>query len=177
MKKIYTHIGDSGETSTLGGEIFRKDTIIFQAMGNIDELNALFGVIISFSKNKDILNKLYRLQNELFLLNSELATLEQKDIKFQLLSNKEIAMLEEEIDLWQYSLPVINNFIIPSGVKPCSFIHLARAVCRRSERAIVTLGQKVHLRPEVLSYINRLSDWLFVLSRVVNKKQEKIWRV
>jgi cob(I)alamin adenosyltransferase len=177
MNKIYTRTGDKGMASLLGGERYDKNSIFFQTIGDLDELNALLGIIISYTKDKEILIKLSRVQNDLFKIAGDIASQKLQENNLISISEHDVTLLEKEIDQWQKQLPPLHNFIFPSGVEPSAFIHLARAVCRRGERSFVSLNQKTTLKPELLAYINRLSDWLFVLARIINEGQEKIWKL
>ena len=177
MNKIYTRKGDLGKTSLLGGERYDKNSPYFQTIGDLDELNALLGVIIYYTDNRELLKKLNRVQNDLFRLAGDIASQNLKGSFLKGISKEDITILENEIDLWQSGLPELHNFVFPSGAHPYAFVHLSRAVCRRCERSFVSLNQKITLRPELLAYINRLSDWLFVLARVINQGQEKIWKL
>lgn len=177
--KIYTKTGDRGATSLLGGKMVRKDSQRVTACGEVDELNSLLGVIIAETQNKDLIQKLTRVQNELFVLQTVLASSFDLTIKIPKINAAHTLRLEREIDVCEKSLPNLKNFILPGGGETGSKLHLARTVARRAERSIVTLASTERISKHVLSYINRLSDWLFVLARFVNFQEnakEIIWK-
>jgi cob(I)alamin adenosyltransferase len=171
MTKIYTGQGDRGKSSILGGIQYSKNSIIFDSIGGLDELNAVLGVVSSYSNDSNTTQKLLRIQNEIFKFSTEIASINSKPIPEteKLISQNDINNLENEIDLWQEKLPELKKFIIPGGSKLAAFTNLARTVCRRCERAIVGLNEEYPIRLELMRYINRLSDWLFMLFRVVKK--------
>lgn len=189
--KIYTKTGDRGTTSLFGGKKVTKDDLRIQAYGNVDELNSLTGVIVSglearFNQGadtspalKDLVKKLARIQEELMVLGSDLATPVDVRVKIPRVTKVFITRLEKEIDGWEKKLPKLKNFILPGGSIVSSWLHLARSTTRRAERSIVVLsnGDKINLSAAV--YINRLSDWFFVLARYINmeeKTKETIWK-
>ena len=195
MVKIYTKTGDSGTTSLFGGKRLPKDNTRVEAYGHVDELNSLLGVIIahlnysssasreaSTSRNSPqgrIINKLLRIQRELFVLGTDLASPNDLKIKGPRVKKLFVTRLEQEIDSWDKNLPKLSNFILPGGSKVGSQLHLARSIARRAERNIATLSQTEKINRNAQIYINRLSDWLFVLARFVNKlenQKENIWK-
>lgn len=171
--KIYTKTGDHGTTSLFGGQRVEKNSSRIEAYGVVDELNSLIGVIISEvepqKEVKPLRRKLLRIQNELFVLGSDLASPLDVKVRIPRVTKSFINRLEREIDAWQKELPQLKNFILPGGSKTGSQIHLARTIARRAERSIVDLGRQGRLNKNALIYINRLSDWLFTLARYVNK--------
>ncbi len=177
--KIYTKTGDKGETALLGGTRVPKSHIRIEAYGTVDELNSWIGNI------KDVLSQdfhaeLYQIQNYLFTLGSHLATSPEKDIKMSIpaLNEQEINFLEASIDKMEESLPPLKNFVLPGGDEAASKIHIARCVCRRGERICVALAYQEELDEQIIKYLNRLSDYLFVLSRYVLQQHngtEVIW--
>jgi cob(I)alamin adenosyltransferase len=175
---IYTRYGDKGETVTLGGKTVSKDNPRVAAYGEIDELNALLGVCISFMKSGKTKTLLESIQKDLFVIGCELAaTGKKKPINF--IGLNQVEALEHEIDTIESSLTPLNNFILPGGSKTASMLHLARTVCRRAERTIVTLSRKEKVNPQIITYLNRLSDLLFIQARQTNRKKrvdEKIWK-
>lgn len=179
--KIYTKTGDKGETALLGGTRVPKNHIRIEAYGTVDELNSWIGNIrdnVSVELEED----LYRIQNYLFNLGSHLATTPVKDVKMNLpdLQPDEISFLEERIDSMEKTLPALQNFVLPGGDPSASKIHIARCVCRRAERISVALSTEETIDQTIIQYLNRLSDYLFVLSRFVlknNKGTEVIWDV
>lgn len=175
---IYTRFGDKGQTVTLGGKQVPKDNPRVAACGEIDELNALLGVCISFMNAGKTKAMLEAIQKDLFVVGCELAaTGKKKPISFIGLS--QVQELEKEIDAIESSLTPLNNFILPGGSKTASMLHLARTVCRRAERTVVTLARKEKVNQQIITYLNRLSDLLFMLARATNRKkriEEKIWK-
>ena len=193
--KIYTKTGDSGTTSLFGGKKLSKNDARVEAYGTVDELNSLLGVIItnlnySSSANREvstsrnspqgrIINKLLRIQRELFVLGTDLASPNKVKIKVPRIMKPFITRLEQEIDSWDKNLPKLRNFILPGGSPIGSKLHLARSIARRAERSIAALSQTEKINRNAQIYINRLSDWLFVLARYANKsngQEEKIWK-
>lgn len=173
MVKIYTKTGDAGTTSLFGGKRVSKSSARIDAYGAVDELNSQIGVVLSENPTKDIIKKLIRVQGELFVLGSDLSTPLDVKVKIPRISKTYIARLEKEIDEIEKSLPKIKNFILPGGSKAGAGIHLARTIARRAERSIVVLSENEKINGYAQEYINRLSDWLFVLARYANH-QEKI---
>lgn len=171
--KIYTRTGDRGETSLIGGQRVKKDALRVEAYGTIDELNAAIGASASFINNRDLASLLQLIQNELFNIGAELSSLKKlkKDDKLYELNKEKITVLEEAIDLYDSKLPPLRNFILPGGSKTGSLLHLARTICRRAERRLVALARKEALNENIVVYINRLSDLLFVLARFLNKRE------
>lgn len=162
-----------------GGKRVSKDSLRIEANGMVDELNAQIGVVIANGLNGKFTKKFLRIQGELFVLGGDLATPGDVKIKIPMVTKGFVARLEKEIDLMQKDLPALRNFILPGGSIFGSQIHLARAVARRAERAIVALSAVEKINSNVLMYINRLSDWLFVLARYINmseKTKEVIWK-
>lgn len=207
MIKIYTKTGDRGTTSLFGGARVDKNSARIRAYGEVDELNSLIGVILaedsfswvladkkkrkkikdkqSFSANKnlaatyEIADQLFRIQNELFILGSDLATPIGVATKIPRIKSSHVKRLEREIDKWTRSLPSLRNFLIPGGGKIRSKLHLARTVARRTERLIVDLAAQEKINKYALAYINRLSDWFFTLARYINKLEgdvEIVWK-
>lgn len=167
--KIYTRRGDTGETGLYGDIRVSKDSIRIQTYGTIDELNAVLGLALS-SPNlpAGAGEPLRRLQGELFQLGAELATPAGRRVASALLDSPEIERMETEIDEMEKRLPPLRTFILPGGSVTSSWLHLARTVCRRAERELVSLSRAEPVRPVVLRYLNRLSDYLFVLGRLAN---------
>ncbi len=172
--RIYTKTGDKGETSLFGGKRIDKDHLRVETYGTIDELNAALGAAASFTKDKKVFDIIKKIQNDLFNIGAELANPQKvgKDTKrlFQLGKSK-IEELESIIDHLEEKLPPIREFILPSGTSEASLLHLARSVARRAERRVVSLSKKERVNPDLLIYLNRLSDLLFVLSRHLNKQK------
>ncbi len=170
--KIYTKTGDKGETSLFGGRRITKANIRIESYGNVDELNSSLGLVRSFINSSKVNCKLEREQKNLLRLGADLATPFDSDKKFQnnvnRINKEDIDLLENEIDLWEAKLPKLTNFILPGGSKEASFTHLARSICRRAERSVVKLSNEEEINRETMVYLNRLSDWLFVLARILS---------
>ena len=176
--KIYTKRGDKGETSLMGGKRVAKDSLRIEAYGAVDELNSLIGVVLSEGVDKRAYKKLERVQIELFVLGGDLATSKDMKIKVPRVNKTFIKRLEKEIDEWEKELPAIKNFILPGGTSAGANLHLARTIARRAERLITKLSAEERINENAPAYINRLSDWLFVLARYVNKaegQEESVW--
>lgn len=170
--KIYTKRGDQGETSLMGGGSVSKDVPRVEAYGTVDELNTVIGWASTQIKGEDLRQALSRVQEHLFVLGSEMATPQPSVDQIKgYIQGRQIEILEKEMDTWEKGLPPLKQFILPGGGEGGAALHLARAVCRRAERCLVSLQQKEALRPEALQYLNRLSDWLFVLARLANHQE------
>lgn len=179
MVKIYTKTGDKGTTSLFGGKSVSKNSGRIDAYGNVDELNSLIGTILADNPSSIIYEKLIRIQNELFVLGSDLATPLDVKIKIPRITKAFIRRLEKEIDVWQKNLPQLKKFILPGGSKIGAKLHLARSVTRRVERSIVNLAHTERVNEKDVMYTNRLSDWFFVLARYANnleKVKETVWK-
>ena len=170
--KIYTKTGDKGETGLLGGKRVPKDDERIEAYGTIDELNSVIGVVLNYINNKEVLDLLEVIQNNLFVIGSDLASPQEKEgirSRISLVKQEEINKLEKAIDYFDSKLDALKNFILPGGAKGASMFHLARTVCRRAERRVITLKNNADINENIIVYLNRLSDLLFVLSRYDNK--------
>ncbi|GIW42203.1 MAG: ATP--cob(I)alamin adenosyltransferase [Candidatus Binatia bacterium] len=187
ITRVYTRTGDRGETALVGGRKVPKDSTRIAAYGTVDELNAILGLARAFNADTEppalrhrIDELLRRLQNELFDLGAELAT--PKDAEYEgmhRVGEAEVRFFEESIDAMQKELGPLDSFVLPGGGKLGAFLHQARTVCRRAEREIVRLAREEEgLDDRLLRYVNRLGDFLFVLSRWVSKQQgepEFLW--
>ena len=176
--KIYTKKGDKGMTSLFGGMKLSKADIRIEAYGTVDELNSFIGIIISEINDDKSEKDLLRIQKRLFDLGAILATNPNKPELIQKFDDKEITFLELSIDSMEKDLEPLKNFILPSGSKLIAFTHVARTICRRAERRIVAIPDSEKTYDVLLKYINRLSDYLFVLSRKLAKDtgiKENIW--
>lgn len=170
--KIYTKGGDQGETGLLGGVRVAKDDLRIRTYGTLDELNAVLGLVLADRNlDREVSIRLLRVQGELFQLGAELATPRNKTSSVTLLQNQHVEALEKEIDAMEAALPPLRTFILPGGSLGSAQIHLARTVSRRAERELISLHRAEPLRAEVLRYVNRLSDYLFVTARFVNQSQ------
>jgi len=178
--KIYTRRGDAGETSLFGGERVRKDTSRVEAYGAVDELNATLGLAVAEIEHPDLVEHLRVIQASLFDLGGELATpeLEQRGKTMPRVSERDVAELESWIDQMEREVEPLRNFVLPGGVRAAALLHLGRTICRRAERRAVSLSDKEPVPPVVLVYLNRLSDLLFVMARVANRRggvDEPVW--
>jgi cob(I)alamin adenosyltransferase len=181
--KVYTKGGDKGKTALWGAGRVSKADPRLDSYGEVDELNSLLGVILAEEPDTEIEMKLRRIQSELMRLGSDLATplSVSEKIKQVRIENKDVERLEKEIDELHEKLPELKNFILPGGDVVGSHLHWARTVCRRAERAIVKLVdiEEEEVNLTTINYINRLSDWLFMMARysnLINNTQEKVWK-
>ncbi len=165
--KIYTKTGDEGMTSLIGGKRVAKNSARLESYGTIDELNSFLGMIRSFPMEQEVVDELVEIQSRLFDVGGNLATdPENTQLKVNLgVKEKDIERLERAIDRMDREVPPMTHFVLPGGNEVVSFCHLARTVCRRAERRILDLGQEAEVDALVLKYVNRLSDYLFILSR------------
>lgn len=170
--KIYTRTGDRGETGLFDGTRVPKSDARVDAYGEVDELNALVGVVRAGRPDADIDEALGHLQRDLFALGARLADPAERiadRVKKASLTAEDVTQLETWIDRFEADLPPLRRFILPGGSAPGATLHLARTVCRRAERRIVGLGPDA-VDPVLVAYVNRLSDLLFVMARLVNKR-------
>ena len=177
--KIYTKTGDQGTTSLLGGTRVSKANLRIDAYGTVDELNAYIGLLRDQEVNKNKQDILKEIQDRLFTIGADLATspgkenIQKPDIYLQ-----DVEKLEMQIDEMEQSLIPLKNFILPGGHQIVSFCHVARTVCRRAERCTILLDQNEPVDPILITYLNRLSDYLFVLGRLIAKElniEEVLW--
>ena len=178
--KIYTKGGDKGETGLLGGRRLPKNHIRIESYGSVDELNSWVGLIRDKTDFPKVEGVLEEIQNKLFVIGSELASDPSKEWDFAKIQNENVLLLEEEIDRMEKDLQPLTNFLLPGGHPIVSHCHIARCVCRRAERNVVALNQtEDEVSPILLQYLNRLSDYFFVLSRWVGMKlgaEETPWK-
>jgi len=169
--KIYTKTGDKGTTSLLSGRRVNKNNIRIEAYGTVDELNSWIGVIRDRCHEKHR-EHLITIQNELFTIGSLLANDPEKEVSFKLpdINSESILKLERLMDELNLDLLEMKNFVLPGGHELVSFVHVARCVCRRAERRIVDLMENAGVEDLIIQYINRLSDYLFVLSRACSQE-------
>jgi cob(I)alamin adenosyltransferase len=164
--KIYTKTGDQGSTSLLGGSRVPKHHLRIESYGTLDELNSYIGLLRDQQPSAEITSQLLEIQDRLFTLGSTLASEPGKSkVKIPLIVAEDVTYLEDSIDHMNETLPEMRNFVLPGGHPAVSVCHVARCVCRRAERIIVHLSEESEVAPIVLEYMNRLSDYLFVLSR------------
>ncbi len=180
--KIYTKTGDAGKTSLIGGTKVLKNDPRIEAYGTVDELNSYIGVVSDHCDEEHAKNILKEIQDRLFTIGSELACDPGKETKMRIpdLHESDIELLEKEMDKMDAELPQMKNFILPGGMPAVSFMHVARCVCRRAERRCVNLKENdSKVEPMIIKYLNRLSDYLFMLSRYTGMKNnapEIIWK-
>lgn len=166
--KIYTKTGDKGETSLIGGVRVPKYHLRIESYGTVDELNSYIGLIIDTLKDPIGAKTLYEIQDRLFTIGSVLASDPVKSkMKIPDVHNQDIELLEHEMDVMDAALPELKNFILPGGTIVASHCHVARCICRRAERLVVHLASETEVPEIIVRYLNRLSDYLFMLSRKV----------
>jgi cob(I)alamin adenosyltransferase len=172
--KIYTKTGDQGQTSLFAGGRVDKDVPRVEAYGTVDELNACLGMVCAQLPEGEVRDCLRQIQGELFALGADLATpltaITRKAIPR--LREAQTARLEQWIDRYEAELPPLTRFVLPSGSLAGASLHFARTVCRRAERRVVALSKLEAINPELIRYLNRLSDLLFVLARAVNHRAQ-----
>ena len=186
INKIYTRTGDSGKTRLGDGSVTPKHSIRVEAYGNIDEANSSIGLAISImvnssSQNTEIINLLTKVQSDLFDIGADLCkpiSQTNNDEKRIQISEKKLVDIENKIDNLNKNLKPLNSFILPGGNSTSAHLHLARTIVRRAERSITYLAEKESINPFIIKYINRLSDLLFVIARVLNNngKGDILWK-
>ncbi len=177
---MYTRQGDRGKTGLFGARRVAKDSPLVEAYGTIDELNSSIGLAMAFCDNSEILLQLRELQRLLFVAGADLASEapESGRDRSQRIAREDTTKVEGSIDLLLKKLPRLTNFIMPGGGKVAAHLHLARSICRRAERRIVSAGKLEKVNPELVPFFNRLSTLLFDLARyanIVEGKQDDIW--
>jgi len=178
-RRLYTRRGDKGETSLYGSRRVRKDDPRVEAYGTIDELNSLLGVVIAGAKDKATASSLREVQRLLFIAGGDAATEMSGSHHVPRIEPSHTRRIEKMTDELLAELPTLSNFILPGGSQTAAMLQLARSVCRRAERRIVTASKFQEMNPELLPFFNRLSSYLFNLSRWSNKlakKREEIWK-
>ena len=186
INRVYTGVGDRGTTRLAGGQEIAKTDARIEAYGTLDELNATLGVLaeqiltMESSGDAELVQRIRRIQNELFDLGGELAVLpEDRHPQQVVIQQEDVVRLEEEMDAVNDGLPTLRSFILPGGGMISALMHQARTVCRRGERRLVALHQEAPQRELALRYVNRLSDWLFVMGRqaaVGRGYEEVLWK-
>ena len=180
--KIYTKTGDKGKTSLIGGTKVFKNDIRIETYGTVDELNSYIGLVSDYTPNEHQRSILKAVQDRLFVIGSSLACDPDKETGLHIpdLKEEDIAILEKEMDSMNEKLPAMKNFILPGGHAAVSSTHIARCVCRRAERLGVNMQQQdLFVEPLIIKYLNRLSDYLFVLARFSAQElhvAEVIWK-
>ena len=171
MTRIYTKTGDDGTTGLIGGQRVSKDSLRIESYGTVDELNALLGVVRSHITDAATENTLLRIQDDLFTLSANLAVTEGASRArhgIPPLTDEQVTLLEKGIDEIQAATEPLRRFVLPGGSKAAALLHFARTVARRAERRCVSLAAKEAVEPEIIRYLNRLSDLLFMLARRAN---------
>lgn len=187
LNRIYTKAGDGGDTRLVGGQKVRKHALRIEAYGTIDELSACLGLARTElvqpgapDEAAPLAELLLRIQNELFNLGSDLATLQEDHRPTQpVIEERHTIALEQQMDAWNANLPELRSFVLPGGGRVAALLHLARTVCRRAERSIVRLADAESISAAVIPYVNRLSDALFVMSRHASRvygEPEPLWQ-
>lgn len=164
LSKIATRTGDEGTTGLGDGSRTDKDSLRVHAMGDVDELNSQLGVLLCESLPEGLAEELLAIQHDLFDLGGELCI-----PGYQLISDEQVANLDGLLEKYNADLPALQEFILPGGSRAAALAHICRTVCRRAERMVVSLGKEETIHPQPRQYLNRLSDLMFVLSRVLNR--------
>ena len=179
--KLYTRQGDRGETSLFGGERVPKDSLRVEAYGQLDHLSATIGLLVVSLAGDEVAAELRQVQNDLFDLGAELATPPDSRLQYKLpqpIGEADWRRLERLLDAYDAQVPPLRTFILPGGHEAAARAHLARTTCRTAERAVVRLAHEEEVRADVLTYLNRLSDFLFVCARLLNHRagvEEVTW--
>ena len=172
--KIYTKTGDGGETGLFGGDRVSKASSRVDAYGEVDELNSVLGLARLSQLGKEAPDAfdalLATIQSRLFDVGAELANAKGKDLGIPLVDDSDVEQMEQAIDRAEEEVPPLKTFVLPGGSRLAADLHVARTVCRRAERRVVALAQEAEVRPEVIRYLNRLSDLLFTLARLANAR-------
>lgn len=170
LNKIYTRTGDGGSAGLVDGSRVSKSSLRMAAIGEVDEANAAIGIAIAALGDDELKRRLLTIQNDLFDLGADVATPGEVDGALRIVA-QQVARLEREIDAMNADQPPLTSFILPSGTAAVAALHLARAVVRRAERAAVALNEREPVNPDLLAYLNRLSDHLFVAARCVAARE------
>lgn len=180
--KIYTKTGDKGQTSLIGGTRVAKNSVRLEVYGSVDELNSYLGLVRSSGISPELAEQLVTIQNILFSVGGNLATdTSVKEVRSNLvLTEEDVVFLEKAMDRMNETLPPLTRFILPGGCQASAFAHIARTVCRRVERRVLDVAAQYEVNDVVIRYINRLSDYLFVLARKIAYDagaEERNWEV
>ena len=180
ITKVYTKTGDKGTTSLVGGIRINKADVRLEAYGTVDELNSHIGLLSAYVKDETIDDVLTRIQSDLFIVGTHLATDQSQTPLYPsaILPENEVEFIENEIDKILSELPEKLGFVLPGGGHAGAMAHVCRSVCRRAERCIVGLSSNSIVGDEIIQYVNRLSDYFFVLAKklnIIDNKAEKIW--
>ncbi len=181
ITKVYTRTGDQGTTSLVGGVRISKADIRLEAYGTVDELSSHLGLLASMVDDDDDCQIIHRIQNTLFNVGTHLATDQSKTTlsPAAMLKAEEIVFIEQQIDEINGLLPEPQGFVLPGGCSAAAQAHVCRTVCRRAERCITTLAENAIVAPEIMQYVNRLSDYMFVLAKKINFNKgmdEILWK-
>lgn len=175
--KVYTKTGDTGTTSLVGGKRVPKDCARLESYGTIDELNAQVGLLLTYVSEPVDRETLIGIQNNLFVIGAQLAT-EAPQVPSVIITSVDVTKLEQSIDVASEGLPKWRGFTLPGGCRPAALAHVCRTICRRAERRILTLNSSEEVAPELLAYVNRLSDYFYILALRLNFLQgtdEILW--
>ncbi len=175
--KVYTKTGDAGTTSLVGGKRVPKDCARLESYGTIDELNAQVGLLLTYVSEPVDRETLIGIQNNLFVIGAQLAT-EAPQVPSVVITSVDVTKLEQSIDAASEGLPKWRGFTLPGGCRPAALAHVCRTICRRAERRILTLNSSEEVAPELLAYVNRLSDYFYILALRLNFLQgtdEILW--
>ena len=175
--KVYTKTGDTGTTSLVGGKRVPKDCARLESYGTIDELNAQVGLLLTYVSEPVDRETLIGIQNNLFVIGAQLAT-ESPQVPSVVITSVDVTKLEQSIDAASEGLPKWRGFTLPGGCRPAALAHVCRTICRRAERRILTLNSSEEVAPELLAYVNRLSDYFYILALRLNFLQgteEILW--
>ena len=175
--KVYTKTGDAGTTSLVGGKRVPKDCARLESYGTIDELNAQVGLLLTYVSEPVDRETLIGIQNNLFVIGAQLAT-EAPQVPSVIITSVDVTKLEQSIDAASEGLPKWRGFTLPGGCRPAALAHVCRTICRRAERRILALNSSEEVAPELLAYVNRLSDYFYILALRLNFLQgtdEILW--
>lgn len=175
--KVYTKTGDAGTTSLVGGKRVPKDCARLESYGTIDELNAQVGLLLTYVSEPVDKETLIGIQNNLFVIGAQLAT-EAPQVPSVIITSVDVTKLEQSIDAASEGLPKWRGFTLPGGCRPAALAHVCRTICRRAERRILALNSSEEVAPELLAYVNRLSDYFYILALRLNFLQgtdEILW--
>ena len=173
LNRIYTRTGDDGSTSLGGGRRVPKDSARIEAYGTVDELNSAIGLAVAQGLDAEITAPLQRVQNDLFHLGADLCIVEEDKARVPAprIESRHVDELEQLMDRLSEELTPLENFVLPGGSRGAAALHLARTICRRAERLVVALSRHEAVGPHTISYLNRLSDALFVMARFENRRR------
>ena len=171
--KIYTKTGDRGDTALFGGDIASKADLRIEAYGTVDELNSFLGFVLTQEISKESREVLVAVQHDLFVIGADLATPDPEKARIAVCSDSSVGKMEIAIDRMEQNLPPLKQFILPGGGTTGASLHLARTVCRRAERRVVALAKESIIHAINITYLNRLSDLLFVMARYENHQSSE----